>query len=676
MKILYIATERRAAQLAAHSLRELASDVALSWARSLASAVRWIHDNRDVTAVIVEAELQRQGSASFTESLRGLGVTAPVVVVAREQADLLQVVSGAVERTRAAARDAKICTALQTTLFELESRLLNAEESRASEAAARLSLEQNLTDVEADRRDADQRHATELGAAAQREEALAGRLDRESTMRASLARELDETRAKSELEHETLMRLLCERDAELEAQAARHLAAQQAANDALRQAEERHRLAAEAARRDEGRLRQEIDALQRELKVTGTEVEGLRSEATRIPLLQMEVEQGKKDARRQFERAPYPLCRCTRDGTITHVNHSLARLLGYRKADDLLNMEFSSVFECVNDLRWLIERSTNTEVAEAVETTWKTADRRRLHVRLHALTSIAGSIDIAVENITGLREVEERLRQAHRMEAVGRLASEVAVTCDSLLRDVAQGGHQWLDAVSVDVAQRQLGEMLFGEVTRAAGLLRQFAVYGDRQISALQPVSVQKVLRNLGPVLKLVAGEDVRIALPKTSAPFDVDVEAERVERILVNVASYARERMPHGGRIKIDLATTVVDRRFLASHPNVRPGPHVLLTVTEVRGSLRSVLPIQAQPERGPAGATASSSGKPGVDLGALLGLIADCEGHLWMAAEPSGNMTLKIYLPSREAVAGSDATAAPAQSGRGRQLARWFGH
>jgi PAS domain S-box-containing protein len=403
-----------------------------------------------------------------------------------------------------------------------------------------------------------------------------------------------------------------------------------------------------AGKLEAGRLQQELDAARRELKTRLAETETLRGEMTRIPLLEMQLEQGKKEARRQFERAPYPICRCMRDGRIIQVNHSFARLLGYRKADDLRDKDLATLFECGNDLRWLIECSTKAETADAVETTWKTTDQRRLHVRLFAHVATGGSIEIAVENITGLREVEDRLRQAHRMEAVGRLASEVAVNCESLLRD--------------------------GEVTRAAGLLRQFSVYGDKQISALEPVSVQRVLRNLGPVLKRLAGDNVRFVLPKTSASFDVDVDAERVERILVNVASYARDRMPHGGRVKIDLATTVVDRRFLARYPNVRPGAHVLLTVTEVRGAMRSVLTIAARPHPKPETMPPTRAGS-GVDLGGLLGLIADCEGHLWMAAEPSGNMTLKIYLPCRESGAASEAAPA-ARAGRGSQLARWFRH
>jgi PAS domain S-box-containing protein len=630
MKILYIATERQAAQGAAHSLRGIAPQIALSWARNLTSALKWIHDNRDVTAVIVEAEPQRRGIAAFTEDLRSAGTSAAVVVAAREQPDLPEVLSLALERTRAAIRDAAICTELQSRLFELEAasesltdKLRVAETALAEECDIRVSLEHELD--EARTRSAQERTAFDNSLSAR-----------------------DEEIAQIGCERERLQRLLADRDAELHAGTARHAASQQASQHALAQVEERLNLVSAAGKLEAGRLQQELDAARRELKTRLAETETLRGEMTRIPLLEMQLEQGKKEARRQFERAPYPICRCMRDGRIIQVNHSFARLLGYRKADDLRDKDLATLFECGNDLRWLIECSTKAETADAVETTWQTTDQRRLHVRLFAHVATGGSIEIAVENITGLREVEDRLRQAHRMEAVGRLASEVAVNCESLLRD--------------------------GEVTRAAGLLRQFSVYGDRQISALEPVSVQRVLRNLGPVLKRLAGDNVRFVLPKTSASFDVDVDAERVERILVNVASYARDRMPHGGRVKIDLATTVVDRRFLARYPNVRPGAHVLLTVTEVRGAMRSVLTIAARPHPKPETMPPTSAGS-GVDLGGLLGLIADCEGHLWMAAEPSGNMTLKIYLPCRESGAASEAAPA-ARAGRGSQLARWFRH
>jgi nitrogen-specific signal transduction histidine kinase len=311
-----------------------------------------------------------------------------------------------------------------------------------------------------------------------------------------------------------------------------------------------------------------------------------------------------------------------------------------------------------------------------VETTWRKKDRGRLVVRLQLLASTDGTIDINVEDVTRLRDVEERLRQAQRMEAVGRLASEVAATCDSLLRDASLHGQQWLAETGGNTPSRQQGEQVLGDVSRAASYLRQLSVYGNQQVSALEPVSVQRVLRDLEPVLKRVAGDNIELVLPKTSASVDVDVEAERVERVLVNVASYARERMPHGGRVKIDLATTMVDRAFVARHPNVRPGAHVLITVTEIRGADRPSLPPDLQAEADAVDANRSSSVKPGVDVGALVGLIAECGGHLWMAAEPPGNMTLKIHLPKRAQDDVVEAGAPGPRGDRRGKLAGWFRH
>ena len=85
MKILYLGTERGAAQIAANALRDLAPDVRLAWAGSLSAGLRWVDDNRDVKAMVVETDVQNQSCASFVDRVRGLGLTAPVIVVARPE---------------------------------------------------------------------------------------------------------------------------------------------------------------------------------------------------------------------------------------------------------------------------------------------------------------------------------------------------------------------------------------------------------------------------------------------------------------------------------------------------------------------------------------------------------------------------------------------------------------
>ena len=147
------------------------------------------------------------------------------------------------------------------------------------------------------------------------------------------------------------------------------------------------------------------------------------------------------------------------------------------------------------------------------------------------------------------------------------------------------------------------------------------------------------------------------------------------MERVLVNVASYARERMPQGGWLNIELATVIVDRRFVAKHPNVRPGDHVLITVTELRGTVHTGLPT-GPPDHAAAAASRSAPEKPGVDLGALLSLVGDCGGHLWMSAEPPGNMVLKIHLPRSASDGHQDRhTPVPRPDPRPTR-ARWFRH
>jgi signal transduction histidine kinase len=320
-------------------------------------------------------------------------------------------------------------------------------------------------------------------------------------------------------------------------------------------------------------------------------------------------------------------------------------------------MEFSAaVSDAAGDLAWLFERTQTARKPDPFETGWKTKDGRHLVVRIHALAASTGSVEIVVEDVTGLRSLEERLRHAQRMEAVGRLAAEVARTCDALLRDVGRDVREWVSAIDdSDDVQRRRGERLLAEVTRGAALLRQLGVYGTAEERALEPVSVQRVLRDLSPVLKRVVGDGIELVASKSSGSFEVDVDAERLERMLVNVAGYARERMPGGGRIRIDLATTTVGRRFLDRYPNVRPGPHVVITVTELPRAGAS------------ADRVVPSSDKPGIEVSALVDLVAACGGHVWIEAQPAGNMVVKIHLPKPADVETGD----PQRVGR---LARLF--
>jgi PAS domain S-box-containing protein len=376
-------------------------------------------------------------------------------------------------------------------------------------------------------------------------------------------------------------------------------------------------------------------------------------------------EVSRAESHRLFDHAGVAMFRCTREGVLTDVNRALTTLIG-RRTYELASVDFAAaVFEAPQALSWLIERCVRTRAKESIETTWRRLDGSRLFMRLSARSLPSDIIEVVAEDLTRLRVLEERLGQAHRMEALGRLASEVAVTCGNLLANIREHGREWVSQFPTHSDARTRGEELFDDVGRAVGFLQELAACGEEQSRTPMLVDLNTLVRDLEPVLKNVVGGEVEVALRDTSTPLNVDVNTERIERLLVNLASYGRGRMPAGGRLRIELGTSVVDRHFSAKHPNVRLGLHALITVTESRNGTREADGQSQQRRR--------KAARPGVDFATLQNLVSDCGGHLWMKVHPLGEMVAKIRLP----LSPQDQRAPRALTARGtreRQTARWF--
>jgi PAS domain S-box-containing protein len=503
--------------------------------------------------------------------------------------------------------------------------------------------------------------------------------------RDTLQQSLDHTRATADeiltrvtqdrsIERARLEAIVADLEIQLKEQAERTRASEREAATRLTESEQRvgaMRAAKDRAEQSIAQLENQLKTLRQDLEAVKKRGEVLRATAERLPVLEKEVDDARAETHRQFEGNPASWFRCRRSGEIIHANRAMRNLVGYEPLE-LQQLDFGEVvFESANDFRWVLDRCLASLSTQSLETPWRRKDGHRIIVRVVAVPATAESVDLIAEDVTHVRELEEKLRNAQRMESVARYGSEVAVTCQGLLTHVKEEGQQWLAAIESDTI-RYRGELLLDEVTRASAYLRQLAAYTEEQQNIPDLVDVNKVLRDLEPVLKRVAGDNIDIVLPKTSAPLNLDVEPRPVERMLVNVAAYGRERMPLGGRLKIELDSVMVDREFVAKHPHVRPGEHVLLIVNEQR---RVVRPNSAGATSPRSPALPSFTGdSPGVDLGTLQALVTECGGHLWMRAEPPGDMELKIHLP-RRILDRLEAPAPSIPSGRSRWIRRAFG-
>ena len=496
---------------------------------------------------------------------------------------------------------------VQAARHTLEIQLSDATTAIADELSARTAIEQTLAEARSAALEAERAFNADV------EAARAETIEQRARFEVHIAQE--------RLEHETRL-------AEAEEQQ-RTIALQR---DGLQQS-------LETLQQQAAQLHTQLTGALQDLEIAKRHHDLLQAEIDQLPRLRKEIEDHRAESHRLFDQAGLAMFRCIPNGALAQINRACATLVGRRTVDELPAAQFAaSVFEAPNVLSWLIERCTSTHSKESVETTWRRQDGARLFVRLSARWIPSHVIEIAVEDLTRVRVLQERLGQAHRMEAVGRFASEVAATCGHLLDDIHEKGRNWLSQAHVDAESRLQGELLVEEVGRAAGFVRQLAEVGDEQVRTPMLVDLNTAIRDLEPVLKRVAGGDVDVQFRDTSSPLMVDVTTERVERLLVNLASYGRQCMPTGGRLKIELGTIVVDRHFVAKHPNVRLGVHALITMTQIKRAARSDATARANGRTAP---------KPGVDFTIVQGLVNDCGGHLWMRVQPQGGMEAKVRLP-----------------------------
>jgi len=512
----------------------------------------------------------------------------------------------------------------------------------------RAALELTIADAEAALREAQQRHDTATAAAAHEFAEQRARTDRLlSEARAECDRALTQL-TEAETTREDLERQIADAALAIADEIAARTMAEQAlseAREAVLDAERSARAETEAlaahAREQQAqfeiRFAQERLEHKNRLEDIEARVAALDGEARLVPELRKQLDETRAESERLFEHAGIAMFRCTPEGALVQANRACSTLVGRRTIDELHGVDFvAAIFEAPNVFSWLIERCIKSRVKESIETTWRRKDGSRLFVRLSA-RPVAGVIEVVAEDLTRLRVLQERLGQANRMEAVGRFASEVAVTCSNLLDEIHQRGREWLETFGENDGARRQGERLFEEVGRAGGFLQQVAECGNEQARTPMLVDLNTLIQDLEPVLKRVAGGDVEIQFRETSSSLNVDVGTEQVERLLVNVASYGRGRMPFGGRLRIEIGTSVVDRRFAAKHPHVRLGLHALITVTEIRQTAAAATETP-QPK---------VASRPSVDFTTLQELVSKCGGHLWMKVQPQGDMVAKIRLP-----------------------------
>jgi two-component system, cell cycle sensor histidine kinase and response regulator CckA len=266
-----------------------------------------------------------------------------------------------------------------------------------------------------------------------------------------------------------------------------------------------------------------------------------------------------------------------------------------------------------------------------------------------------------------LRVRDEQLRQAQKMEAVGRLAGGIAHDFSNVLTVITAATERLRDRVG---DQRDTGgdiDTILRNCERAASLTRQLLAFSRQQTLAPRPIDLTQLLKRSSRLLKRLIGEHIVLTLDLPAEVMAVEADPTQIEQVMMNLAINARDAMGSGGVLKMEMRRVTVDEEFTRRHAPMTPGDWVQITVSDTGGGMTRETAAHAFE---PFFTTKHPTQGTGLGLSTVYGIIKQSGGFIWLESEVGRGTTFTIYLPPTTAKprmrekpkAASPATMAPA--------------
>ena len=346
--------------------------------------------------------------------------------------------------------------------------------------------------------------------------------------------------------------------------------------------------------------------------------------------------------------------------TIDFANPAMARLVGAASPDDLVGTEFLSWIapEYHESVRARIRAVSEGRVpGVAMEREYVRLDGSRVAVETIAVLCPFRGQDanmVFVRDRTERREaeenravLEEQLQQAQKMESVGLLAGGVAHDFNNLL--MVQKGYCELMRSDPQLDSRALDGVTQIElcVDRATALTRQLLAFGRKQ--TLHPVvlDLNLLVDDMSDMLQSLVGEGVDLVMLLGPEPALVKADPVQVEQVLVNLAANARDAMPHGGRLELEVAEVEMDEAGASRHLGMAAGTFIVLAVSD-NGCGMDAETIRHIFE--PFYTTKGEGKGTGLGLSTVYGIVQQSGGSIYVESEVGGGTTFRVYLPRAE--------------------------
>jgi PAS domain S-box-containing protein len=352
--------------------------------------------------------------------------------------------------------------------------------------------------------------------------------------------------------------------------------------------------------------------------------------------------------------------RCTPDLCIVHANEACVRMLGFESAADLQGAAPHSLYVLPDRRAEVLRRIAAEGGSASDELQLRRRDGSTFWARVNsvAVLDADGQIvayDSAVSDIAARRKLEEELRQAQKMEAVGRLAGGIAHDFNNLLTAISGYTEALLEELPPATRGRHDAEQVLVATERAAGLTRQLLAFSRRQVLAPQLHDLSVVVDQLGQMLRRLIGEHIQLTIRHTQRGLYALVDRGQLEQVVLNLALNSRDAMPAGGDLTIvteafEPGADSQDEPLVDKDGAPRHGPHVRLSVSDTGHGMDAETQARAFD---PFFTTKDTGKGTGLGLSTVYGIVRQSDGSIALRSTPGNGTTVSVYLPRRAAPA-----------------------